>query len=108
MKKLVTVLLLFFIANLASAEDAPLSVDGLNLRDAQILVAGVAFGFATYHAHILLSEKSSLYCIPVNASVNGRLLWKLAEKILAGPHKIITIANTAIMELKIKYPCKKK
>lgn len=105
MKRLVTVLFLFFIGSLASADDDPLSVDGLNLRDAQLLVAGVAYGFATYHAHSVL-RKSPLYCIPLNASVNGRLLWKLAEKNLAGPHEITTIANAAIMELKTKYPCK--
>lgn len=108
MKRLVTVLLQLFIANHALAEDAPLSVDGLNLRDAQLLVAGVAYGSATYHAHIVLSGKSPLYCAPVNASINGRLLWNLAEKNLAGPHEITTIANAAIMELKMKYPCKKK
>lgn len=108
MKRLVAVLLLSLIANLSLAEDAPLSVDGLNLRDAQLLVAGVAYGFATYDAHIALSGKSPLYCTPVSESINGKLLWQLAEKNLAGPHEITTIAIVAISELKKKFPCKKK
>lgn len=108
MKRLVTALMLFLIASLALAEDSPLSVDGLNLRDAQLLVAGVAYGFATYDAHIVLREKSPLYCAPVSASVNGKLLWQLAEKSLAGPHEITIIAIAAINELKMKFPCNKK
>lgn len=110
MKLLVTALLLFLSIGhfVSAAKDAPLSAEGLSLRDAKVLVAGVAYGFGTYNAHLILNGKATLYCAPLSLSINGRLLWQLAEKELAGPHAIDIIVISAIDGLKKTYPCKKK
>jgi len=88
-----------------SAQDVPLSIEGLALRNARLLVAGMAFGFGTFDDEITSTGGTRLYCPPVDVDINGNYLWELAEEELDGDHDLATVATAVLQRLRAIYPC---
>ncbi|MFL2547402.1 MAG: hypothetical protein ACJ0SL_08610 [Candidatus Rariloculaceae bacterium] len=105
MKPVLATLLVFALIGPVAAQDEPFSIEGLALRNARLLVAGMAFGLGTYDDELAASEQSRLYCPPDDVSINGNYLWELAEAELSGDHDLATVATTVLQLLQDLYPC---
>ena len=105
----VTVLICLAIPSPATSQESerPLSIKGVDRNTTQVFMGGMGYGVSYFNATLLLDGKPQLYCAPLDANVNGRVLWDLASKALEGPHEPSTVAIAALDELKKRYPCTK-
>ena len=88
-----------------AAQEQPLSIEGLALRNARLLVAGMAFGFGTFDEALISGDRVRLYCPPDDVEINGNLLWQLADEALDGDHNLATVATAVLQRLQTLYPC---
>ena len=105
MKPLLVTLLVFSLHGPVWAQDEPLSIEGLALRNARLLVAGIAYGFWIYDSELESAEQARLYCAPDDVSISGNYLWELAEAELGGDHDLAAVAATVLRRLQALYPC---
>jgi hypothetical protein len=105
MRLFVVTLLCFSLNGPIRAQDVPFSIEGLALRNARLLVAGVAFGFGTYAEELSATGLPGLYCAPNDDVINGNYLWELAKAELDGDHALATVATTVLQRLQMLYPC---
>ncbi len=105
MKPFIVALLLVSFGGSVSAQDEPLSIEGLALRNARLLIAGVAFGLGTYDGELAAVGQTRLYCAPDEVNITGNYLWELAEDELDGDHDLATVAATVLQRLRTLYPC---
>ncbi len=105
MKPFIVVLLVFSVSGAVLAQDEPLSIEGLALRNARLLVAGVAFGVSVYDGELASGGQARLYCAPDGVKITGNYLWELAEDELDGDHDLATVATTVLQRLRTLYPC---
>jgi hypothetical protein len=93
------------VASDQSEKDAPLSIMGLSRDEAELFADGVAVGILFYNNGLLLDGKQPLFCQPPDLQIDGRLVWRLGEGNLAGPHRRETLGVAAVDELRRVYPC---
>ncbi len=105
MKSLFAILLMASLSSPAWPQDEPLSIEGLALRNARLLVAGVAYGFWTFDSELEADGKQRFYCAPQEVDISGNYLWELADAELDGDHDLATVAATVLRRLKTLYPC---
>ncbi len=105
MKPFIIALLIASLSGSVAAQDEPLSIEGLALRNARLLVAGVAFGFGAYDGELVSTGQTRLYCSPDGVNITGNYLWELAEDELDGDHDLATVAATVLQRLRTLYPC---
>ncbi len=105
MKPFIVVLLVAACSGPVWAQDEPLSIEGLALRNARLLIAGVAFGLGTYDGELASTGQTRLYCSPDGVNITGNFLWELAEEELDGDHDLATVAATVLQRLRTLYPC---
>ncbi len=105
MKPFIVALFVVSFTGSVSAQDEPLSIEGLALRNARLLVAGVAFGLGTYDGELASTGQARLYCVPDGVDITGNYLWELAEDELDGDHDLATVAATVVQRLRTLYPC---
>jgi len=105
MKPFIIALLVALFSGPISAQDEPLSVEGLTQRNARLLVTGVAFGFGAYDDELASAERARLYCAPEEVNISGNYLWELADSELDGVHDLATVAATVLQRLRTRFPC---
>ncbi|MEE8094174.1 MAG: hypothetical protein V3T47_08050 [Gammaproteobacteria bacterium] len=105
MKPFIVTLFVVSFSGSVYAQDAPLSIEGLTLRNARLLVAGVAFGLGTYDGELASTGQPRLYCVPDGVDISGNYLWELADDELDGDHDLATVAATVVQRLQALYPC---
>lgn len=105
MKPFIATLLFLSLSGPIFAQDESLSIEGLALRNARLLVAGMAFGLGTYDDELSAEGQPRLFCAPDDVSINGNYLWELAEAELDGNHDLATVATTVLQRLRTLYPC---
>ena len=105
MKLFIATLLFSLLSGSALAQNESLSIEGLALRNARLLVAGMAFGFGTFDDELTATGHARLYCPPDDVSINGNYLWEIAEEELNGDHDLATVATTVLQRLRALYPC---
>ena len=105
MKPLIVILLLFSLIGPVAAQNEPLSIEGLQLRNARLLVAGMAFGIGSYDDELALSGQTQLFCAPDDVDISGNYLWDLAEEELDGNQDLATVATIVLQRLQTLYPC---
>ena len=105
MKPFAVSVLVFALTAPALAQDEPLSIEGLALRNARLLVAGMAFGIGSYSDGLTAAGRTGLFCAPDGVDINGNYLWELAEAELDGDHDLGTVAATVLQRLQALYPC---
>jgi hypothetical protein len=86
-------------------KDEPLSLQGLSPKEAALFAEGVAAGVLFYDTKLALRQQPTLFCLPDDTSLDYRLAWSLAEKVLAGPHKPEIFAYAVVDELAGVFPC---
>ena len=87
-----------------SAQQAPLSIKGVNEAGMQALLAGMAYGLGTAN-FVLRMEGRGLYCPPRRVLTTPDLLRDVAAQQLSGPQKPDVIAIAALDGLRKAYPC---
>ena len=94
---------------ISQESEQPLSMEGMDWNTTQLLIfmGGMAYGVTYFNVALILEGKPQLYCAPLDFILNGRVLWDLASKALAGPHEPQLVAIGALDELKKRYPCTK-
>ena len=105
MKLFIATLLFSLSSGSVFAQDESLSIEGLALRNARLLVAGMAFGFGTFDDELTAAGHVRLYCPPDDVTINGNYLWEIAEEELDGDHDLATVATTVLQRLRTLYPC---
>ena len=105
MKPFIVALLVCSFSGSVAAQDEPLSIEGLALRNARLLIAGVAFGFGAYDGELASVGQTRLYCAPDGVNITGNYVWELAEGELDGDHDLATVASTVLQRLRTLYPC---
>ena len=105
MKLLTLILPLLLLVGPAAAQNEPLSIEGLALRNARLLVAGMAFGIGSYGDELASSGQTGLFCAPDDVDISGNYLWELAEGELRGNQDLATVATTVLRRLQTLYPC---
>ncbi len=105
----ITILICLAVPSPAISQESeqPLSIKGMDWNTTQLFMAGMGYGVIYFNTALLLDGKPELYCTALDVSVNGRVLWDLASKALAGPHEPDVVAIAALAELKKRYPCTK-
>jgi hypothetical protein len=96
--------LAIFLVPAAAAQEAPLSIKGVNEAGMKMLLAGMAYGIGSAN-FFLRMEGRGLYCPPRGVLTTPELLRQIAANQLNGAHKPDVIAITAIDGLRKKYPC---
>ena len=105
MKPFIVTLLVFLLTGSVSAQNEPLSIEGLALRNARLLVAGMAFGIGSYDGELALAGQTKLFCAPDDVDISGNYLWELAEGELDGNQDLATVATVVLQQLQVLYPC---
>lgn len=100
----VLVLAAILLSANAGAQQAPLSIKGVNAAGMQMLLAGMAYGIGSAN-FIGRMEGRGLYCPPRGVLTTPDLLRALASEQLSGPQKPDVIAIAAMDGLRNKYPC---
>lgn len=105
MKPLIVTLHLFLSVGPVSAQNEPLSIEGLALRNARLLVAGMAFGIGSYDDELASAGQPQLFCAPDDVDISGNYLWELAQAELDGNQDLATVATIVLQRLQLLYPC---
>ena len=105
MKPFAVTLFVFLLAGSVSAQNEPLSIEGLVVRNARLLVAGMAFGIGGYDDELASAGQTKLFCAPEDVDINGNYLWELADGELDGNQDLGTVASVVLQRLRALYPC---
>jgi len=89
---------------ISQESEQPLSMEGMdwNTTQLQIFMGGMAYGVIYCNNTLLLDGKPQLYCAPLDFILNGRVLWDMASKALAGPHEPQFVAIAAFIRTEEK------
>ena len=86
----ITILICLAVPSPAISQESeqPLSIKGMDWNTTQLFMGGMGYGVIYFNTALLLDGKPQLYCTALDVSVNGRVLWDLASKALAGVLKM--------------------
>lgn len=99
------IVIFIMLPTMASAQQAALSIKGVNDAGMQVLLAGMAYGMGSAN-FIARMEGRGLYCPPRGVLTTPALLRDLAGEQLKGSQKPDVIAIAALDGLRRKYPCR--